>query len=101
MKEKALFLHSVQIEEEEVQNILKVALHSFDMNTLGPTVYLECYRPYFYIFSGEATSSLEDFFKVEPFPSLRVSLQSSIFRKLNVNFNIVHYFLFGRIISTI
>ncbi|XP_072152186.1 dynein axonemal heavy chain 3 isoform X4 [Bemisia tabaci] len=71
MKEKALFLHSVQIEEEEVQNILKVALHSFDMNTLGPTVYLECYRPYFYIFSGEATSSLEDFFKVEPFPSLR------------------------------
>lgn len=67
---------SVKPEEEEVQHIIDEALAAFDTNTPGPLTFLDIYNDYLYILSGEAAEALSRFFKIEPFPYLKVGYVS-------------------------
>lgn len=65
-------LLSVKPEEEEVQLIIQEALAAFDTNIAGPRTFLNIYNNYLYILSGEASEALDKFFKIDPFPYLKV-----------------------------
>lgn len=60
------------MEEEKVTKIVNEGMAIFEPNTYGPKLYVSVYEKFLYIILGEAKTSLDDFFKEDPFPFLKV-----------------------------
>lgn len=67
-----LYLQSVQETEEEINNLIQTSLEVLNKNIPGPIKYIINFDQYLYIQNGQAQSDLDNFFKVEPFPYLKV-----------------------------
>ncbi|XP_068084555.1 dynein axonemal heavy chain 3 [Anabrus simplex] len=71
MKGVEMPLNSVDRFEEEVYEIIRQALASFDVNVKGPNTFLSTYEPYFYILNGESETAVQEFMEIDPFPTLK------------------------------
>ncbi|XP_047106954.1 dynein axonemal heavy chain 3 [Schistocerca piceifrons] len=99
MRNEETYLKPVYEEEDRVQQILSKALSSFDKNSVGPQKYLVTYDPYMHLLNGEASEELADFFKSDPFPTLKDFTkkienyekirESSIFLRRNVLLHLI------------
>ncbi|XP_076243948.1 dynein heavy chain 3, axonemal [Calliopsis andreniformis] len=65
------FLFPVSRYEPEVLKIITDILDIVSAHTVGPQIYLECYKDLLYIIDGQAQESLDRFFTIEPMPFLR------------------------------
>ena len=66
------YLTYVYEEEEEVGAIISEGMSIFEVNTIGPGMYLKMYEDYHYLLNGEAENDCKAFMSQDPIPLLKV-----------------------------
>lgn len=67
------YIHAVSEEEKEIRELIHKASDIMEKNVIGPILYLTpVYDKYMHIVEGKLLAEMKAFFKMDPFPYLKV-----------------------------